>query len=78
MSKRYSVDVITPPYLDQVRLVITPLAFTGLPEQILDGGDAEILRGSQLTVQAFLAAQWLRCCSRRMNLKQRQWRARHP
>ena len=51
-SKRHQVDVVTPPYLDQVRLLVTPPAFTGLSEQVIDGGDAEILQGSQLTIQA--------------------------
>src|SRR6185436_18995812 len=53
----YQIQVDTPPRLETVELHITPPAYAGSAVRQIQGGDAEILRGSIVMIVASLRGQ---------------------
>ncbi len=54
-SPRFRIDLIHPPQISELRLMVTPPAYTGRPLAIIPAAGAEILAGSRVEVLATLS-----------------------
>ncbi|NLW50417.1 MAG: hypothetical protein GXY85_06180 [Candidatus Brocadiaceae bacterium] len=51
-SERFAIRLLPVPAVADVRMTIAPPAYTGLPVQTVDGGSADVVQGTEVTVEA--------------------------
>jgi len=51
-SDRFQIRALPRPVVERVQLTLRPPAYTGLPVQRLDGGDADVISGTEVFVRA--------------------------